>query len=206
MQSKCRLVVDSKYKILFSNSVYPTYLLETYTCLKFWNLYVHMVIALHRNNIAFKQLSETLTNFCFTSQFSVWNKVKLIRHSPGSTTTNLNHKIQMQCLPAPVLYKQKEDRTKDALTWLFLPLISLSVVSQLVRQRFFWFDNETLDPLIKSSVSWSSKTKHMLHFEGCFSCQILQKSYMYIHYNPWQNEEYIATIHTHSRTRHLCYR
>lgn len=83
----------------------------------------------------------------------------------------------MQCLPAPVLYKQKEDRSKDALTWLFLPLISLSLVSQLARQRFFWFDNETLDPLIKSSVSWSSKTKHMLHFEGSFSWQILQKSY-----------------------------
>lgn len=102
----------------------------------------------------------------------------------------------MQCLPAPVLYKQKEDRSKDALTWLFLPLISLSLVSQLARQRFFWFDNETLDPLIKSSVSWSSKTKHMLHFEGCFSWQILQKSYVYIHYNPWQNKEYIATTHT----------
>lgn len=112
----------------------------------------------------------------------------------------------MQCLPAPVLYKQKEDRSKDALTWLFLPLISLSLVSQLARQRFFWFDNETLDPLIKSSVSWSSKTKHMLHFEGCFSWQKLQKSYVYIHYNPWQNEEYIATIHTHSSTRHWRYR
>lgn len=125
--------------------------------------------------IILQRVSETLSNFCFAPQLNVLKNGKL-NHSPGSTTTHLNHKIQMQCLPAPVLYKQKEDRTKDALTWLFFPLISLSLVSQLVRQRFFWFDNETLDPLIKSSVSWSSKMKHMLHFEGCFSWQILQKS------------------------------